>query len=294
MSTLPPPSTDSLRFALYTRFLKGEAKIPQMPENALRIRRLLDDPRTSLEQLSRVINSDPPLAAYLLQFAESPMLRGARPCNSLRDVLGRLGTEKLYQLVLGFSMRNLFISKELPLQKVFRARWRASLERAAYCACLAARSPVASVDDALLAGLLQDIGSLPLLAELERWPDFPRDENALRALCEELSGPVGVVILTAWKQPPAMIDVARQRREWHRDQAFADLADLVQVASLLQALPPADAPPLRDAPALRRLFPVVGESVEASDSLLQQIAEEAPLWFKLLGAKPPAKTPPAA
>lgn len=291
MSTAPPPSSDSLRFALYTRFLKGEAKIPQMPENALRVRRLLDDPRTSLEQLSRVIGSDPPLAAYLLQFAESPMLRGARPCNSLRDVLSRLGTEKLYQLVLGFSMRNLFISKELPLQKVFRARWRASLERAAYCACVAARGAVASVDNALLAGLLQDIGSLPLLAELERWPEFPRQEETLQGLCEELSGAVGVVILTAWKQPPAMIEVARQRREWHREQAFADLADLVQVASLLQAVPPANAPPLAELPAWRRLFPVAGESPEAMATLLRQIEEEAPLWFRLLGAKPPAKRP---
>ena len=46
-------SPEAIRFALLTRFLKGQAKVPQMPEAAMRIRQLLDDPRTSLEQLAR-------------------------------------------------------------------------------------------------------------------------------------------------------------------------------------------------------------------------------------------------
>ena len=82
-----PLSPEAIRFALLTRFLKGQAKVPQMPEAAMRIRQLLDDPRTSLEQLARVINSDPPLAAYLMQFAESPLIRGARPTQTMRDLL---------------------------------------------------------------------------------------------------------------------------------------------------------------------------------------------------------------
>lgn len=75
------PSTDTLRMALLNRFLKGEARIPQMPEAAVRIRKLLDDPRTSLEQLTRVITGDPPLAAYLMQFSNTPLLRGERSCS---------------------------------------------------------------------------------------------------------------------------------------------------------------------------------------------------------------------
>ncbi len=42
-------SPDAIRFALLTRFLKGQAKVPQMPEAAMRIRRLgLEQPLTSL------------------------------------------------------------------------------------------------------------------------------------------------------------------------------------------------------------------------------------------------------
>lgn len=276
------PPADNLRFALYSRFLKGEAKVPQMPENALRIRRLLADPRTSLEQLSRVINSDPPLAGYLMQFADSPLLKSARACTNLRDVLARLGTQKLNNLVLGFSVRNLFISKELPLQQVFRLRWKSALERAALCACLAPRTGIVSVDDALLAGLLQDIGSLPLLAELERWPDYSREHASLQELCEKLSGPIGCVVLTAWKQPNAMIDVARYRNDWERPtESAADLADLVQAASLLQQ--DSSAPiALADSPALRRLFPNHPDPAELASQLNLELAGEARFWLKLL------------
>ena len=229
-----PPPADAVRFALYNRFLKGEAKVPQMPESHLRVRRLLGDARTSLEQLARVINADPPLAAYLMQFAESPLLRGARPCASLRDVLARLGTRRLGNLVLGFSLRNLYIGKERILQQMFRARWNAARERAAYSALLAQHSQVAEADDAILAGLLQDVGSLPLLAELERWPQYPRDAESLQRLCEQLSGDIGVVIMTVWKLPTLTIECARQRSRWDREHdGPADLADLVQVAELI-------------------------------------------------------------
>ncbi|MET1080803.1 MAG: HDOD domain-containing protein [Pseudomonas sp.] len=284
MAADAPLTTDALRFTLYNRFLKGEAKVPQMPENALRIRSLLDDPRTSVEQLSRVITSDPPLAAYLMQFADSPLLTSAKPCHNLRDVLARLGTQKLNNLVLGFSARNLFISKELPLQRVFRARWKTALERAAFSACLAARSALCSVDDALLAGLLQDIGSLPLLAELERWPNYSRAEDDLQALCDQLSGPIGAVVLTAWKQPSGMIDVARHRTDWQRTAAAASLADLVQVASLLRqdALP---AEELAASPALLRLFPNLPAPLRFDQELRTQLLDEAAFWLKLLGVK---------
>ncbi|WFC61710.1 HDOD domain-containing protein [Pseudomonas sp. REST10] len=230
-----PTTTDTLRLALLNRFLKGEAKIPQMPEAAVRIRKLLDDPHTSQEQLARVINGDPPLAAYLMQFSAAPLLRGNRPCTSLRDLLGRLGTRQLADLVLGFSLQHLFTSDDAALQQAFRTRWRNARERAAYCAVLA-QTVGFSMDDAMLGGLLQDIGSLPLLSELEHWPELPRDSDSLNALCEQLSGDIGALILTRWQLPSAVIECARLHGQWQREhERSADLADLVLLASALQS-----------------------------------------------------------
>lgn len=90
----------------------------------------------------------------------------------------------------------------------------------------------------MLAGLLQDIGSLPLLAELEHWPDFPRDAEHLDGLCDYLSGDIGALVLTRWQVPTTLIECARQRNKWLHDHAGeADLTDLVLLASALQIQP---------------------------------------------------------
>ncbi|WBE24849.1 HDOD domain-containing protein [Denitrificimonas caeni] len=274
----------SLHYSLLSAFLKGTVKIPQMPENALRIRSLLRDPYTSLEHLSRVINSDPPLAAYLMQFADSPLLKSARPCRSLRDVLARLGTSKLNNLVLSFAVRNIFISKELALQKAFRARWNASLARAAWSASLTSVLPEISADDALLGGLFQDIGSLPLLAELENWPQIERETDNLNTVCEQLSGQIGTVLLTSWKQPSHLVDCARYRNG-HLASSSADTAQLYELVQIGEALHnPLKHQQLAQLPLAQQIF----NDMDV-EKVQQQLQEQVQVWFLLLGVKTRAR-----
>ncbi len=274
----------SLHYSLLSAFLKGTVKIPQMPENALRIRSLLRDPYTSLEHLSRVINSDPPLAAYLMQFADSPLLKSARPCRSLRDVLARLGTSKLNNLVLSFAVRNIFISKELALQKAFRARWNASLARAAWSASLTSVLPEISADDALLGGLFQDIGSLPLLAELENWPQIDRETDNLNTVCEQLSGQIGTVLLTTWKQPSHLVDCARYRNG-HLASSSADTAQLYELVQIGEALHnPLKHQQLAQLPLAQQIF----NDMDV-EKVQQQLQEQVQVWFLLLGVKTRAR-----
>eukprot|EP01031_Cornospumella_fuschlensis_P000689 gene689-871_t len=111
---------DGLKFSLYSSFLKGNAKVPQMPETSLRLRKLLASEHASLEQVTRLLHSNPPLAAYLLQFAETPMLRNLRQGVNLQEVIARLGMQRLNNLVLSFAIQHLFTSQDPALQKVFR------------------------------------------------------------------------------------------------------------------------------------------------------------------------------
>lgn len=127
----------------------------------------------------------------------------------------------------------------------------------------------------MLAGLLQDIGSLPLLAELEHWPAFPRDAQSLDGLCDHLSGDIGALALTRWQVPTSLIECARQRNKWlHDHDGEADLTDLVMLASALQ-IQPANLPePL---PAQRRL----GLEQPLAD-LRETLQDEQQLWLRML------------
>lgn len=279
-------SHEGLKFSLYSSFLKGNAKVPQMPETSLRLRKLLDSPHASLEQVTRLLHSNPPLAAYLLQFASSPMLRNVRQGVNLQEVVSRIGMQRVNNLVLTFAVEHLFTSQDPVLQKVFRARWNASLMCGAYCACLAQQLTRLPMEDAMLGGLLQDIGSLPLLDELERWPEVPREPQELQSLCEQLSADVGVIVLTAWRLPAMLIDCARYRSGWQRHhEGNADLVDVVQVARQLSG--DCDDEQLVQLPAWRRLLGDRADDL-APQVLRDELGGEVAFWFKLLGGKPNA------
>ncbi|MGC8114345.1 HDOD domain-containing protein [Metapseudomonas otitidis] len=275
---------DRLKFSLLSHFMKGEAKVPQMPETSMQLRKLLSSEHASLEQVTRLLHSNPPLAAYLMQFAATPLLRNLRPGVNLQEVIARLGMQRLNNLVLSFTLQNLLTTQDPVLQKVFRHRWNTALLCAAYCACLAQDYTRLSLEDAMLAGLVQDIGSLPLLDEADQWPEIPREEAVLEQLCDQLSADIGVVVLTAWKLPPVLVDCARHRTHWDRQHGErADLADLVQVASRLCASEPDDES-LPQLPAWRRVFRERADQLDAA-TLRTELASGVAFWFKLMGGK---------
>jgi len=277
---------EGLKFSLYSNFLKGSAKVPQMPETSLRLRKLLDSEHASLEQVTRLLHSNPPLAAYLLQFASSPMLRNVRQGVNLQEVVSRIGMQRVNNLVLTFAVEHLFTSHEPMLIKVFRTRWNAALLCGAYCASLAQQLTRLPMEDAMLGGLLQDIGSLPLLDELERWPEVPREPPELQSLCEQLSADVGVIVLTAWRLPAMLVDCARHRSAWQRQhEGSADLVDVVQVARQLSE--GSDDERLVQLPAWRRLLADRADDM-APQMLRDELGSEVSFWFKLLGGKPAA------
>ena len=270
---------DAVKLALYERFLRDASALPPMPDASLRLRRLLAGEQPSAEQVSALLQQSPAVVECLMQFAALPLLGHIRPSTRLPDVLQQLDGKRLANLVLAFELRQLFDGEEPSLQKVFNKRWSLSLRRAAFSAGLAQHLPHLKEEDALLAGLVQDVGSLPLLQELHRWPQVSRLECDVQRLCEQLSAELGVLLLSAWKLPAALVDCARLRRDWCRQhKGPADLADVVQVASQLLEEP-------RDDERLARLPAYQRMELTAPQILRAELAEVVALWLKLLGGR---------
>ncbi|MNP11470.1 HDOD domain protein [compost metagenome] len=269
-----------MKLALYERFLRDASALPPMPDASLRLRRLLAGEQPSAEQVSALLQQSPAVVECLMQFAALPLLGHIRPSTRLPDVLQQLDSKRLANLLLAFELRQLFDGEEASLQKVFNKRWSLSLRRAAFSAGLAQHLPHLKEEDALLAGLVQDVGSLPLLQELHRWPQVSRLECDVQRLCEQLSAELGVLLLSAWKLPAPLVDCARLRRDWCRQhKGPADLADVVQVASQLLEEP-------RDDDRLARLPAYQRMELPAPQVLRADLAEVVALWLKLLGGRP--------
>ena len=271
---------DTVKLALYERFLKDASALPPMPDTSLRLRQLQAGETPSHEQVSDLLETNPSLAGRLMEFASLPLLGHVRPCPRLLDLVRQLDGRRLANLVLAFELQQLFDGDEPRLRKVFNKRWNLSLQRAALSAGLAQHLPHLQEEDALLAGLLQDVGSLPLLRELHHWPQVSRLEVDVQRLCEQLSAELGVLLLSAWKLPGNLQDCARLRRDWCRQHKGAvDLADVVQVASQLLEEPREDGR-LAQLPAYQRM------ELPTPRLLRAELAEVVALWLKLLGGRP--------
>lgn len=206
--------------------------LPTLPEVALRVREVADDPDADLDQLAKVIGNDAALSARIVRVANSPLLRANRQIEDLKTALMRLGMEYTCNLATGLAMEQMFQATSDLVDRRLREVWMRSSEVAGICHVLCRHYTKLRPDQATLAGLVHKIGVLPILTYAEDHPSLLVDSLTLDRVIEELQGPLGDMILKAWEFPEELIHVPSRHLEFSRKAPTADYADIVTVALL--------------------------------------------------------------
>ncbi len=85
----------------------------------------------------------------------------------------------------------------------------------------------------MLAGLIHDIGALPILTRAEDHPELLEDEATLDRIINNVHTTIGAEILRKWNFPEELIAVAEQHEDLDRNSANGpDYVDVVIVANL--------------------------------------------------------------
>ncbi len=261
--------------AIVLEVKEGRLALPSLPDIALRVRKAVQDPKRSASDVARMVQMDPALAARLVQVVNSPLYRGARPIDNCHSAITRLGLKATRNLVVGFTLRNLFRPETRWIAERLKHTWRHSCRVAAIASVLSRVTPGIDPDRALLAGLVHDIGELPVLVHLEQHGSaLSRAE--VEHLLARLRGPLGTFVLKAWQFDSDLAEVPKQAENWSRRvPGAADYADVVQVAHVHAGFGEAGAraPSLPELPAFAKL-PVSRLGPDASLELLAQSAQE--------------------
>jgi len=148
-------------------------------------------------------------------------------------VISRLGNKLVRNLVTSQVMKQMFQATNDMVDQRLRAVWEHSVQVAAIARALAGQTPGVEPDQAMLGGLLHDIGTLPILYRAEERDDLLDTPGLLDHLIESLHTRIGGAILKHWKFPDALVAVAAEHEDLVRDHSGpADLVDVVQVANL--------------------------------------------------------------
>ncbi len=191
-----------------TAALAQAEDLPSLPTVAVEVLRLSQDEDATLDELAKVIQSDPALAARLLKLANSSLFNAGQEVTTLQRATMVLGMKTVKLMSLSFCL-----ASTLPTSGKgafdFQAFWRRSLVAAVAGRAFARLVGNKSGDEAFLCGLLSRLGQLvasQCMSDLYagvldraagRWPTIALEQKVLGFH----SGHVVATLLDEWSLP---------------------------------------------------------------------------------------------
>ncbi|WP_020210533.1 HDOD domain-containing protein [Gilvimarinus chinensis] len=223
---------DTVRQDIIAAIKSDRLVLPTLPEAALRVREVAEDPDANMDQLTSVIGNDAALSARIVRVANSPLMRASKAIEDLKAAVMRLGIQYTCNIATGLAMQQMFQATSDLVDSRLRDTWNRSSEIAGICHVLCRHYTKLRPDQATLAGLIHRIGVLPILTYAEEHPSLLKDSLTLDRVIFQLQGAIGDLILKTWDFPAEIANVPSQHMKFNREVEKADYADIVTVAML--------------------------------------------------------------
>ena len=267
---------DKFYIALLDDLEKQKLILPTMPEVALKVSDAVSDEDASAKQIADVIALDAAISARMIQVANSPLLRGSKKTESVEQAITRMGHALVKSMVITMAMEQVFKASNPLSKKYMQNIWTQSTQVASIASAMASHFTRLKPDQAMLAGLVHNIGALPIITRAEEIPALMQDEQIFASLIERLSGPIGTSIMKNWNFPDNISIVANEHNNYNYDSGEdIDYVDVVIVAKL-QNLAGTDHPDAQidwnDVPSFCKLgLAGDAEVVEIEDVIMEEI-----------------------
>lgn len=265
-------------------------EFPTLPEVALRVRKLVEDPNANTAQICKVLSTDTALSSSILKVANSAVFLGLPQIDNVKAAVNRLGLALIRNMVTCVVMKALYQPKLSPsIKRLMAQQWKHSTRVAAYSHALTKPFPHLRNDQAMLAGLIHDIGALPIITRAEKYPEIVESPAKLRAVIYKLHCDIGKLILEAWNFPPELITVAAEHEDLNRmGEAQVEYVDVVAVANLHSHLG-SEHPLAKKEWATLPVFNKLSLTPIESIQVLKDGQNEIAAIYQLLGASTDAK-----
>jgi HD-like signal output (HDOD) protein len=232
----PPNAAFEFVRSLAGELSAGKVDLPSFPEIAVRVRRVLSDPKSSIDQVVRVVGSEPALAARLMRISNSASLnRSGRPVADLRTAINRLGYNMVRSAAISFAMAQIRTANKLVgLEQYLNDLWQRSTLVAAFAYVLARTCSRVNPDEAMLGGVMHGIGKLYVLTRATGHPELFSDSEMLDGIVNDWHAAIGKAILENWDFSEEMAEAIGEQQNHSRDEPAApDLRDVIAIAIVM-------------------------------------------------------------
>jgi HD-like signal output (HDOD) protein len=212
-----------------------------LPEIYFRVRDVVDDPDSTMDDLADVLRMDPAISARLLRIVNSPLYGFPKQIDTITRAVNLLGTQAVNDLVTATTIGRTFSG--MPVQLMDAPKfWRKSV----LCALLAGKiAKSCGIDDSerfFIEGLLRDIGHFVLYQTVPQRAQSALIEAAyLDSSLAEVEqsnigcdfAEVGAELIRSWGMPVQIEQAVRYQLNPNEAGEFALHASMVHLAGVV-------------------------------------------------------------
>ena len=192
--------------------------LPALPDAALRVMKLSEDPRAGAADIARALSTDQALTARILKLANSAFYGASRRVSTVTEAVVMLGMRTVRNMTVAIGCQP-FLEKPLDGYALPAGDlWKHSLCCGFAAQALAKRSGYRAAEEAFVAGLLHDIGKVVLNLYLTKLfaTVVGRAEtqhmafmDAERSVLGFDHAQAGARVLEKWNLPPVLVSAVR-------------------------------------------------------------------------------------
>ncbi len=138
-----------------------------LPEIYSRVRDVVDDPESTMDDFAEVLKLDPAISARLLRIVNSPFYGFPKQVDTISRAVTLLGTQAISDLVTATTVGRTFSGMPIQLMDV-STFWRKSVLCALLAGKIAKSCNITDSERYFIEGLLRDIGHLVLYQTIPR------------------------------------------------------------------------------------------------------------------------------
>ncbi|MFM2096965.1 MAG: hypothetical protein RIS70_4089 [Planctomycetota bacterium] len=270
MSTSNPISLDQIVLG---------SQLPALPQSAMRLLQLSQDPENGPAEFAVPIESDPGLAGQVLRFVNSSYFGFAREISSVRLALSLVGVRAIQNFTLWSAVFSVIPNPKCGALDV-KVLWQDCLRRGLFSRSLGRRLKLKEAEDLFTAALLQDL-AIPVLAKelKQRYAevfDAAKNSDATLATQERAvfgwdHAEAGGKIAQHWNLPESITRMIQ-----NHTRPLAELPDVVTRIVALSAMVPSVRAEQWDA---RETFIGTLDGILKQPNLVSEVFEEVDKGF---------------
>lgn len=230
---------NSQRFQMLTdiaRDLAGDVVFPTCFDTAVHLRQELQAADLPIARIARLVSVEPLIAAKLMHLANSVHYNpSGASVRGLPEAITRLGVNLVRTTALAVAMNQLMRSREMAaFSDLTRVLWAHSIRTAVAARALARTRTRINPDEAMLAGLVHDLGAFYMLYRSMQYPELRARPESMRYLIVQWHESIGVTLLNALGLPAEIVDATIDHDQPRpAPTTLRTLSDVVYVANAL-------------------------------------------------------------